>query len=104
MLYEKIRQIRLQRFVHTLLGNRKLVENSNLNVAEGIIDQLNEGYYPMVVIGRKRLSKDKEFVRSDVSVKLIRALTGRLCWLLQLSNLEHYLVSLSLWVVSAEVR
>jgi nucleotide-binding universal stress UspA family protein len=54
----------------------KLVEDPYPTVAEGIIDQFSKGDYSMVVIGRKRMSKAEEFVRGDVSVKLVRALKG----------------------------
>jgi nucleotide-binding universal stress UspA family protein len=54
----------------------KLVEDPYPTVADGIIDQYNLGDYSMVVIGRKRMSKAEEFVRGDVSVKLVRALKG----------------------------
>ena len=54
----------------------KMVEDPYPTVAEGIIDQFNKGDYSMVVIGRKRMSKAEEFVRGDVSVKLVRALKG----------------------------
>jgi hypothetical protein len=54
----------------------KLVEDPYPTVAEGIIDQFDKGDYSMVVIGRKRMSKAEEFVRGDVSVKLVRALKG----------------------------
>jgi nucleotide-binding universal stress UspA family protein len=45
-------------------------------IADGIIDQCNKKKYDMVVIGRKHMSKAEEFVRGDVSVRLIRALEG----------------------------
>ena len=54
----------------------KLVEEPYPTVAEGIIDQYSQGDYSMVVIGRKRMSKAEEFVRGDISVKLVRALKG----------------------------
>jgi nucleotide-binding universal stress UspA family protein len=54
----------------------KLIEDPYPTVAEGIIDQFNKKNYSMVVIGRKRMSKAEEFVRGDVSVKLVRALKG----------------------------
>ena len=54
----------------------KLIEDPYTTVAEGIIDQFNKGHYSMVVIGRKRMSKAEEFVKGDVSVKLVRALKG----------------------------
>ncbi|MGD9078532.1 MAG: universal stress protein [Desulfobacterales bacterium] len=54
----------------------ELVEDPYPTVGEGIIDQFNKGDYSMVVIGRKRMSKAEEFVRGDVSIKLVRALKG----------------------------
>jgi nucleotide-binding universal stress UspA family protein len=54
----------------------KLVEDPYPTVADGIIDQFNKENYSMVVIGRKRMSKAEEFVRGDVSMKLVRALKG----------------------------
>ena len=54
----------------------QLIEDPYDTVAEGIIDQFNKGEYSMVVIGRRRMSKAEEFVRGDVSVKLVRALKG----------------------------
>ena len=54
----------------------QLIEDPYETVADGIIDQFNRGDYSMVVIGRKRMSKAEEFVRGDVSVKLVRALKG----------------------------
>jgi nucleotide-binding universal stress UspA family protein len=54
----------------------KMVEDPYPTVTEGIIDQFNRGDYSMVVIGRRRMSKAEEFVRGDVSVKLVRALKG----------------------------
>ena len=54
----------------------KLIEDPYTTVAEGIIDQFKKGHYSMVVIGRKRMSKAEEFVKGDISVKLVRALTG----------------------------
>ena len=57
-----------------------LVDNPYPTVADGVIDQFNKGDYDMVVIGRKNMSKAEEFVRGDISIKLIRALEG-LCLL-----------------------
>ena len=54
----------------------KLVEDPYPTVGEGIIDQFNKGDYSMVVIGRKRMSKAEEFIKGDVSIKLVRALKG----------------------------
>lgn len=54
----------------------KLVEDLYTTAAEGIIDQFNKGDYSLVVIGRKRMSKAEEFVRGDISIKLVRALHG----------------------------
>jgi hypothetical protein len=53
-----------------------LITDPYPTVADGIIDQFNKGDYTMVVIGRKRMSKAEEFVKGDVSVKLVRALQG----------------------------
>ena len=44
------------------------------SVTEGIIDFFKKGRYDMVVIGRKKMSKSEEFVRGDISIKLVRAL------------------------------
>lgn len=57
-----------------------LVEEPYPTVADGIIDHFKRGNYDMVVMGRKSMSKAEEFVRGDISVKLIRALEG-LCLL-----------------------
>jgi len=54
----------------------QMIKDPYETVAEGIIDQFNRGDYSMVAIGRKRMSKAEEFVRGDVSVKLVRALKG----------------------------
>ncbi|MGD2273031.1 MAG: universal stress protein [Desulfobacterales bacterium] len=56
--------------------NIKLITDPYPTVADGIIEQFNKGDYTMVVIGRKRMSKAEEFVKGDVSVKLVRALQG----------------------------
>ena len=53
-----------------------LVDEGYPTVAEGVIDQFKKGSYDMVVIGRKNMSKAEEFVRGDISIKLIRALEG----------------------------
>lgn len=59
-------------------GNIKsmIVEEKYPTVTDGIIDQFQKGDYDMVVIGRKRMSKAEEFVKGDISVKLVRALEG----------------------------
>jgi hypothetical protein len=44
------------------------------SVTEGIIDCFKKGRYDMVAIGRKKMSKSEEFVRGDISIKLVRAL------------------------------
>lgn len=56
------------------------VDSPYPTIADGVIDQINKGDYDMVVIGRKNMSKAEEFVRGDISVKLLRALEG-LCLL-----------------------
>jgi len=45
-------------------------------VGDGIIDQYQKGDYDMVMIGRKKMSKAEEFVKGDISIKLIRSLPG----------------------------
>ena len=62
-------------FLHEKI-HLELVEEPYPTIAEGIIDQVQKGDYDMVVIGRKKMSKAEEFVRGDVSVKLIRAIAG----------------------------
>jgi nucleotide-binding universal stress UspA family protein len=54
----------------------KMTAEAYPTVADGIIDQFRRGDYTMVVIGRKKMSKAEEFVKGDISMKLIRALTG----------------------------
>jgi nucleotide-binding universal stress UspA family protein len=44
------------------------------SVTEGIIDFFKKGRYDMVVIGRRKMSKSEEFVRGDISIKLVRTL------------------------------
>jgi nucleotide-binding universal stress UspA family protein len=41
-------------------------------VADGIIAEVEEGDYDIVVIGRKKMSKSEEFVLGDASIKVIR--------------------------------
>ena len=53
-----------------------LVDTPYPTVADGIIDQFNQGNYHLVVLGRKRMSKAEEFVLGDTSVRLVRALEG----------------------------
>ena len=53
-----------------------LVRDPYPTIADGIVDQYRKGDYDLVVIGRKRMTKAEEFVRGDVSVKLIRAIAG----------------------------
>ncbi len=52
----------------------KLLEGNYPTVTDGVIDFFNKGSFDMVVIGRKRMSKSEEFIRGDISIKLIRAL------------------------------
>ena len=54
----------------------KMVTDPYPTVADGIIDQFNKETYNMVVIGRKKMSKAEEFVKGDVSIKLVRVLQG----------------------------
>ena len=53
-----------------------LIMDPYATVADGIIDQFKKKHFDMVIIGRKRMSKAEEFVRGDISVKLVRALEG----------------------------
>ncbi|MFO8089476.1 MAG: universal stress protein [Desulfatiglandaceae bacterium] len=53
-----------------------LVTDFYTTIADGIIDQCNKQNYDLIIIGRKHMSKAEEFVRGDVSVRLIRALQG----------------------------
>jgi nucleotide-binding universal stress UspA family protein len=73
---EKARDRLVEKGCNPNMVSIKLVEDPYPTVAEGIIDQFDKGDYSMVVIGRKRMSKAEEFVRGDVSVKLVRALKG----------------------------
>lgn len=43
-------------------------------ITDGIIEHFKRERFDMVVIGRKQMSKAEEFVRGDISVKLVRAL------------------------------
>jgi nucleotide-binding universal stress UspA family protein len=52
----------------------ELVEKKYDSVSEGITDYFKNSDCDMVVIGRKEMSKSEEFVRGDISVKLIRNL------------------------------
>jgi nucleotide-binding universal stress UspA family protein len=56
--------------------NISLITDFYATIADGIIDQCSKKKYDLVVIGRKHMSKAEEFVRGDVSVRLIRALEG----------------------------
>jgi hypothetical protein len=73
---EKARDKLVERGCNPNTVTIKLVEDPYPTVADGIIDQYNLGDYSMVVIGRKRMSKAEEFVRGDISIKLVRALKG----------------------------
>ncbi len=53
-----------------------LVTISYPTIAEGIIEQVKNRQARLVVIGRKKLSKAEEFVKGDISVKLVRAIEG----------------------------
>jgi nucleotide-binding universal stress UspA family protein len=54
----------------------KLIDRPYPTVGEGILEQVSEGQYNMVVIGRKKMSKAEEFVLGDPSIRLVRALEG----------------------------
>lgn len=53
-----------------------LVTDFYNTIADGIIDQCNKKQYDLVILGRKHMSKAEEFVRGDVSIRLIRAIQG----------------------------
>ncbi|MFW6284118.1 MAG: universal stress protein [Desulfosalsimonas sp.] len=52
----------------------ELVQEPYPTITEGIIDYYNQGAFDMLMIGRKKMSKQEEFVLGDISIKLIRAL------------------------------
>jgi len=54
----------------------KLVSESYPTVADGIIDQLKRGNYGTLVLGHKKKSRAEEFVKGDISMKLLRSLEG----------------------------
>ena len=54
----------------------RLITDPHPTIADGIIDQAKKGHATMVIIGRKKMSKAEEFVKGDISVKLVRALEG----------------------------
>jgi nucleotide-binding universal stress UspA family protein len=64
---------------HGLLAekiNTKIVSDSYPTVADGIIDQLKKGNYGTLVLGHKKKSRAEEFVKGDISMKLLRNLEG----------------------------
>lgn len=54
----------------------ELITETYPTVTDGIIDQCNKKHFDMIIIGRKRMSKAEEFVRGDISIKLVRELEG----------------------------
>lgn len=54
----------------------ELVTDPYLTIADGIIDVFKQRKVNMVMIGRIKMSKAEEFVKGDISVKLVRALKG----------------------------
>lgn len=52
----------------------ELVQEPYPTITEGIIDYYDQGDFDMLMIGRKKMSKQEEFVLGDISIKLIRAL------------------------------
>jgi nucleotide-binding universal stress UspA family protein len=54
----------------------KLVSEAYPTVADGIIDQLKKGNYGTLVLGHKKKSRAEEFVKGDISMKLLRSLEG----------------------------
>ena len=54
----------------------KLVSDSYPTVADGIIDQFKKGNYRTLVLGHKKKSRAEEFVKGDISMKMLRSLEG----------------------------
>jgi K+-sensing histidine kinase KdpD len=54
----------------------KLISDAYPTVADGIIDQLKKGNYGTLVLGHKKKSRAEEFVKGDISMKLLRSLEG----------------------------
>lgn len=54
----------------------KLVSDAYPTVADGIIDQFKKGSYGTLVLGHKKKSRAEEFVKGDISIKLLRNLEG----------------------------
>ena len=64
---------------HGLLAEKiktKLVSDAYPTVADGIIDQLKKGNFGTLVLGHKKKSRAEEFVKGDISMKLLRNLEG----------------------------
>lgn len=54
----------------------KLISEAYPTVADGIIDQFKKGNYGTLVLGHKKKSRAEEFVKGDISMKLLRSLEG----------------------------
>jgi len=54
----------------------KIVSDPYPTVADGIIDQFKKGNYGTLVLGHKKKSRAEEFVKGDISMKLLRNLEG----------------------------
>ncbi|MBF0451468.1 MAG: universal stress protein [Candidatus Magnetomorum sp.] len=54
----------------------KIVSDPYPTVADGILDQFKKGNYGTLVLGHKRKSRAEEFVKGDISMKLLRNLEG----------------------------
>lgn len=54
----------------------RLVSDAYPTVADGIIDQLKKGNYGTLVLGHQKKSRAEEFVKGDISMKLLRSLEG----------------------------
>lgn len=54
----------------------KLISDAYPTVADGIIDQLKKGNFGTLVLGHKKKSRAEEFVKGDISMKLLRSLEG----------------------------
>jgi K+-sensing histidine kinase KdpD len=54
----------------------KIVTDPYPTIADGIIDQFKKGNYGTLVLGHKKKSRAEEFVKGDISMKLLRNLEG----------------------------
>jgi nucleotide-binding universal stress UspA family protein len=75
-LLERAQEKLIESGYHAERIEYSLITDPYPTVADGIIDQAKKRRATMVIIGRKKMSKAEEFVKGDISVKLVRALEG----------------------------